>query len=211
MMGGPRALAMAAAIGAAAAGCSAGTGWLRSAGPADHPLPSVYVRSVATAQDAAQPIRLNREELTLLLTDSLRSAGVPTATLAGADRPVDYILTCNAPELGYAVTGVYPRRVNHATTLSCTISDPDSGSVRWQRQLKRDTDLTKIIDTMPKLPGRRDAELMQFCVLPLMDDMARGVRLFLERPAELRRAATAADSADDPFHAKVKDVERWTK
>jgi len=133
-------------------------------------------------------------------------------TASSEKAPVDYILTCAASELGYTVRGVYPKRVDQGAALACSISDPDTGSVHWQRQLQRDNELTKIINTMTKLPAKYDVQLLQECVLPVWDGMAYGVRLFLERPAELKRQARIADGAGDPSsQALVQDVERWTK
>jgi hypothetical protein len=194
-----------------AAGCGTNAGWRRTtARPADDTLPTVYVRTVGAVRDG-RTARVSQPELTQMLAESLRSEGVRAVTTASALGPVDYILTCKAPELGYATRGIYPKRVSHAATLACVISDSDTGGIRWQRLLRRDNDLTRVVDTMSRLPGRGDVELLQLSLLPAMDDMAYSVRLFLERPAELRRHAIAADGADAWARALVRDVERWTE
>ena len=196
-----------------ALGCSSTSYGQRSAsGPLlVDPSPVVFVRPVTASGASDRIAQLNREELTGLLVRSLKSEGIQAVTAATADSPVDYLLTCAASQVGSSARGFYPRRVSHAAALTCSISDPDTGGVHWQRELQRGNDLTKIINTMTKLPARDDVAVLHECVLPVWDGMAYGVRLFLERPAPLRQHARIADGDGASSQALVQGVERWTK
>ena len=187
------------------AGCSTGAGSRRSgqAPFSGEAVPTVLVKPVV-ADPAGQTSHLSSDEFTQLLVHQLRSKGVRAVTSDTGARHAHYVLACTVPQLGYTIRRRYPTQVKHEATLSCSIIDPATQAVRWQRNVERHNDVTTLLNTMTKLPPRNEAELLRECVLPVWDGMAYSVRLFLDRP----RMATRTEPVSVMVSLPEKNVSR---
>lgn len=173
--------------------------------------PTVLVKPVVADLPIGQTSYLSSEELTQFLVHQLRSKGVRAVTSdLGASAP-DYVLTCTIPHLGYTIRRRYPRQVKHEVTLRCSIIDPSTQAVRWQRNVERHNDVTTLLNTMTKLPPRHEGELLRECVLPVWDGMAYGVRLFLDRPQMAARPESASPTTRRTNVAVRADPHTWMK
>ena len=195
-------------------GCSTSAGSRRS-GPASfsgEAAPTVLVKPVVADPAAGQTDHLSSDEFTQLLVHQLRSKGVRAVTSDTGARHADYVLACTVPQLGYTIRRRYPTQVKHEATLSCSIIDPATQAVRWQRNVERHNDVTTLLNTMTKLPPRHEAELLRECVLPVWDGMAYSVRLFLDRPPVTARTEPMPAMASLPEkHVSSQDDYGWMK
>lgn len=188
-------------------GCSTSAGVKRSGSTPfrGEAAPALLVNPVVADSATDKMGHLNSEEFTQLLIHQLRSKGVRAFRVGAGVAEADYVLACTVPRLGYTIRRRYPTQVKHAAKLRCSILDPSTQTVRWQRDVERQYDVTTLLNTMTKLPPKYEAQLLQECILPVWDGMAYSVRLFLDRPqhaavpgpvlpAEPKRQATANTS-----------------
>ncbi|MBI3082868.1 MAG: hypothetical protein HYY90_00660 [Candidatus Omnitrophica bacterium] len=194
-------------------GCSTSAGLKRSdpASFSGEAAPTVLVKPVVADPAAGQTDHLSSDEFTRLLVHQLRSKGVRAGTSDTGTSAPDYVLTCTVPHLGYTIRRRYPTQVKHEATLSCSIIDPTTQAVRWQRNVERHNDVTTLLNTMTKLPPRHEAELLRECVLPVWDGMAYGVRLFLDRPQMAARPEPASPTTPRTNVAVRADTHTWMK
>ncbi len=194
-------------------GCGTSAG-LRRSGPVSvsgEARQTVLVKPVIADPAAGQTDHLSSDEFTQLLVHQLRSKGVRAVTSDTGARHADYVLACTVPHLGYTIQRRYPTQVKHEAMLCCSIIDPATQAVRWQRDVERHNDVTTLLNTMTKLPPRHESELLQECVLPVWDGMAYGVRLFLDRPQIAARAEPVSPAEPPTTVAVRSDAHTWMK
>ena len=161
-------------------------------------MPTLLVRPVASDAAVGSERHMSPGELTQLLLHQLRSKGVRAVPAETGPTDADYSLTCTVPRLGFTIRRRYPTHVRHEAQLSCSITEPSEQAVRWQRDVERHYDVTTLLNTMTKLPPKHESELLQECVLPVLDGMAYGVRLFLDRPQIATKAEPLPSIASHP-------------
>ncbi|GEM_PF-4730639 len=117
--------------------------------------------------------------LTDLFADHLRAAGVRVSS--GDSR---YLFRGVVPQLGYVTRSGYPRRVTYFSRLVYQLVDRQAGQVVWTGNLEQEFEQTVLVNTMTRLPSEPNPHeklLLEKCVEPIWDSVAKDVGTFLEK------------------------------
>ena len=149
----------------------------------------VHVQPIELRPEAVQSGLATSDELTQLLLEKIRDRGIEVTDAGSAST-----IYCEVPALAYEIKPGYPRHVFYHSTLTCSLMDRDTQTVRWQRQLDQEYDEAVLFNTMTKLPELHDPLMWHEVIVPLWDSMALALRYYLDRPAVA--VGTVAPPAD---------------
>lgn len=96
----------------------------------------------------------------------------------------DYLFRGAVPELGYLIRGGYPRRVTYFSRLVYQLVDRRTGQVVWTGNLQQDFEQVVLVNMMTRLPSEPNPHeklLLEKCVEPIWDSVAKDVGAFLEK------------------------------
>lgn len=154
----------------------------RSAAPAVPAAPAggEAVEVELFALDLDGPSGSSGPVLTDLFADRLRAAGVRVSS-SGDSR---YLFRGVVPQLGYVTRGGYPRQVTYFSRLVYQLVDRQAGQVVWTGNLEQEFEQTVLVNTMTRLPSEPNPHeklLLEKCVEPIWDSVAKDVGIFLEK------------------------------